>query len=103
MGNPVEVTAEVENTGSRAGTEVVQLYIHQRAGGASRPVRELKGFEKVSLKAGEKKTVRFSLGKPDLSYWSSASKGWVLDAESFDVWVGQDASATLHAEFSIQP
>jgi beta-glucosidase len=102
-GSPVEVSADVENTGARAGTEVVQLYIHQRAGGASRPVRELKGFEKVSLKPGEKKTVRFSLGKPELSYWNSASKGWVLDAESFDVWVGQDASATLHAEFSIQP
>ncbi|MBN9663302.1 MAG: beta-glucosidase BglX [Acidobacteria bacterium] len=102
-GSPVEVSADVENTGSRAGTEVVQLYIHQRAGGASRPVRELKGFEKVSLKPGEKKTVRFSLGKSELSYWNSASKGWVLDAESFDVWVGQDASATLHTEFTIQP
>ncbi len=102
-GSPVEVTADVENTGARAGTEVVQLYIHQRAGSASRPVRELKGFEKVSLKPGEKKTVRFSLGKSELSYWNSASKGWVLDAESFDVWVGQDASATLHAEFTIQP
>lgn len=102
-GAPVEVSADVENTGARAGTEVVQLYIHQRAGGASRPVRELKGFEKVTLKPGEKKTVRFSLGKPELSYWNSASKGWVLDAERFDVWVGQDASATLHAEFTIQP
>lgn len=102
-GSPVEVSADVENTGARAGTEVVQLYIHQRAGGASRPVRELKGFEKVSLKPGEKKTVRFTLGKSELSYWNSASKGWVLDAESFDVWVGQDASATLHAEFTIQP
>lgn len=102
-GSPVEVSADVENTGASAGSEVVQLYIHQRAGSASRPVRELKGFEKVSLKPGEKKTVRFTLGKSELSYWNSASKGWVLDAESFDVWVGQDASATLHAEFTIQP
>ncbi|QOY91235.1 beta-glucosidase BglX [Paludibaculum fermentans] len=103
LGTPVEVSVDIENTGARAGTEVVQLYIHQRAGGASRPVRELKGFEKVGLKAGEKKTVRFSLGKAELSYWSSASKGWVLDAENFDVWVGQDASASLHAEFIVQP
>ena len=99
----VDVSVDVENTGQRAGTEVVQVYIHQMAGSASRPVRELKGFEKVWLKPGEKKTVHISLGKSELSYWSSASRGWVEEAESFDLWVGTDATAKLHTSFKILP
>jgi len=97
----VEVAVDVENTGKRAGTEVVQVYIHQVAGSASRPVRELKGFEKVWLQPGEKKTVHFSLGKSERSYWSGASRRWVEEAEGFDLWVGTDATATLHAIFKI--
>jgi beta-glucosidase len=99
----VDVSVDVENTGQRAGTEVVQVYIHQLAGSASRPVRELKGFEKVWLKPGEKKTVHISLGKSELSYWSSASRGWVEEAENFDLWVGTDATAKLHTSFKILP
>jgi beta-glucosidase len=103
LGGAVEAAVDVENTGKRAGTEVVQLYIHQMAGSASRPVRELKGFEKVWLQPGEKKTVHFSLGRNERSYWSTASRGWVEEAESFDLWVGTDATATLHANFKIVP
>ena len=95
-----QVTAEVENTGARAGDEVVQLYLHQRSGGASRPVRELKGFERVTLAPGEKRTVRFQLGPEALRYWSAARRAWVQDAADFDVWVGSDAAASLHATFS---
>jgi len=62
----------------------VQLYVHQQAGSASRPVRELKGFERVSLAPGEKKTVRLSLGAEELRYWSSAVRAWVLEPETFD-------------------
>ena len=57
VGSQVTVTADVTNTGSREGDEVVQLYIHQKAGSDSRPMRELKGFERVTLKPGETKTV----------------------------------------------
>ena len=103
LGGAVDVSVDVENTGKRAGTEVVQVYIHQMAGSASRPVRELKGFEKVWLKPGEKKTVTLSLSKSERSYWSSATKGWVEEAESFDLWVGTDATATLHTNFKIVP
>jgi beta-glucosidase len=103
LGGAVEVSVDVENTGKRAGTEVVQVYIHQIAGSASRPVRELKGFEKVRLGPGEKKTVHFSLGKNELSYWSAASRSWVQEAESFDLWAGTDATATLHTNFKIVP
>jgi beta-glucosidase len=82
------VTAEVTNTGSVAGDEVVQLYIHQKAGSDSRPMRELKGFERVSLKPGEKKTVTFTLGPDELSYWSTQAGKRVQEAEAFDIWVG---------------
>ena len=61
VGATIDVSADVTNTGSRAGDTVVQLYIHQRAGSASRPVRQLKGFERVSLAPGAKQTLHFKL------------------------------------------
>jgi len=95
------VSVDVENQGRVAGDEVVQLYIHQRAGSASRPVRELKGFERVTLAPGEKKTVHFSLGPNELKFWSPQARAWVVEPEEFDVWVGGDSKAPLHAEFKV--
>jgi beta-glucosidase len=95
LGESVEVLVDVENTGQRAADEVAQLYIHQRYGSASRPVRELKGFERITLRPGEKRTVRFTLGKAELTYWSSAAKAWVQEAAIFDLWAGADSTATL--------
>ena len=103
LGQTLKVSVDVENTGSRAGDEGVQLYIHQQAGSASRPVRELKGFERLTLAPGEKKTVHFSLGKEELSYWSPAEKKWVEEPENFDLWIGEDSTATLHTTFKINP
>jgi beta-glucosidase len=100
-GETVEVSVDVKNTGARTGDEVVQLYIHQQAGSASRPVRELKGFERVTLAPNESKTVRFTLGKKELQYWSSATKTWVQEAENFDVWVGSDSNAVNHSTFKV--
>jgi beta-glucosidase len=97
----VEVSVDVENTGRKAGDEVAQLYVHQRSGSASRPVRELKGFERIALTPGEKKTVRFTLGKSELTYWSSAVKGWVQEPATFDVWAGGDSTATLTTTFRV--
>ena len=97
----VDVSVDVENTGRRAGEEVAQLYIHQRSGSASRPVRELKGFERIALAPGEKKTVRFTLGKSELTYWSSAVKGWVQEPATFDVWAGGDSAANLMTTFRV--
>ncbi|HSD47569.1 MAG TPA: beta-glucosidase BglX [Pyrinomonadaceae bacterium] len=101
VGESVEVSVDVENTGRRAGEEVAQLYIHQRTGSASRPVRELKGFERIALAPGEKKTVRFTLGKSELTYWSAAVKGWVQEPATFDVWAGGDSNATLTTTFRV--
>ncbi|MFN8530674.1 MAG: beta-glucosidase BglX [Anaerolineae bacterium] len=101
VGHTLSVTAEVTNTGKRAGDEVVQLYIHQRAGSDSRPMRLLKGFERVTLQPGEQKTVTFTLGPSELGYWSTNLGQWVQEAEAFDVWVGSDSTAALHAEFTV--
>jgi beta-glucosidase len=103
LGQTVEVAVDVTNSGSRAGDEVVQLYLHQQAGSASRPVRELKGFQRITLAAGEKRTVTFALSKKELSYWSAAEKRWVQEGAEFDLWAGADAAATLHATFKVRP
>ena len=101
-GGSLNVTAEVENTGSVAADEVVQLYIHQQWGSSSRPVRQLKGFERVSLQPHQKKTVTFSLGPDELRYWSAATRSWVNEASNFDVWVGSDSTASLHSSFEVK-
>src|SRR5581483_1184150 len=101
VGEQIEVSVDVTNTGSRTGDAVVQLYIHQRAGSASRPVRELKGFRRVSLAAGATQTLHFTLGPKELKFWSTATKTWVVEPEGFDVWVGGDSAASLHSEFRL--
>jgi len=98
----VHVSVDVKNTGSREADEVVQLYLHQRYGSAARPVRELKGFERVTLGGGESKTVTFSLGPDERRYWSAATKGWVNEASTFDVWAGADSTAALTTTFTVK-
>jgi len=101
LGSSVTVAADVTNTGSVDGDEVVQLYIHQKAGSDSRPMRELKGFERITLTPGEMKTVTITLGPAELGHWSTNAAKWIQDAQAFDVWVGSDSLATLHAEFEV--
>jgi beta-glucosidase len=101
VGGTIDVAAEVTNTGTRDGDAVVQLYMHQRAGSASRPVRQLKGFQRITLSVGTKQTVHFQLGKDELQYWSPSERKWVVEPEQFDVWVGGDSTATLHGEFRL--
>jgi beta-glucosidase len=102
-GETIDVTFDVENTGNSSADEVAQLYIHQQSGSASRPVRELKGFERITLSAHQSKTLHMSLGKEELTYWSSSKKEWVNEPATFDVWVGDDANASLHANFVVAP
>jgi beta-glucosidase len=97
----IDVSTDVTNTGKKPGNTVVQLYIHQRAGSASRPIRQLKGFERISLQPGEKRTVHFTLGRDELQFWSPSEKRWVVEPERFDVWVGEDSTAPLHGEFEL--
>ena len=100
-GEAVTVSVDVTNAGDRDADEVAQLYIHQRNGSASRPARELKGFERVALAAGESRTVSFTLGAAELRYWNAAARDWVLDASTFDVWVGADSAADRSTTFEV--
>ena len=100
-GESLTVSATVTNTGERAGDEVAQLYIRQRFGRAARPVRELKGFRRITLEAGASETVEFTLGPDELRYWNAAERDWVQDAATFDVWVGTDSTADLGETFEI--
>jgi beta-glucosidase len=101
-GESIPLTVDLRNTGDRTGDEVAQLYIHQRYGSAARPVRELKGFERVTLKPGETRTVHFTLTPQDLTYWSAASRNFVQDESEFDVYVGADSTAALAGTFEVR-
>jgi beta-glucosidase len=96
-----EVSVDVTNAGSVSGDAVAQIYIHQRWGSASRPVRQLKGFQRVALQPGETKTLTFPLGTDELEFWSPQTKKWAVEPSTFDVWAGEDSTATLHAELSV--
>jgi beta-glucosidase len=100
-GQTVTVSVTVTNAGERAGDEVAQLYIRQRHGTASRPVRELKGFRRITLDAGESRTVTFPLGPAELRYWNAAARDWVIDATTIDVFAGGDSAAELTASFTV--
>ena len=100
-GETVEVSFNVENTGATTADEVAQLYIHQQSGSASRPVRELKGFQRITLQPHVKTTVRMALSRDELAYWSTANKSWVTESATFDVWVGGNSNASLHANFIV--
>lgn len=91
----------VTNTGPRAGAEVAQLYVGQRYGISARPTRELKGFQRLDLLPGEQRRISFELGADELRHWSAAERTWVLDDAVWDVWVGGDSLATLHADFRL--
>jgi beta-glucosidase len=100
-GEATDVEVDVTNTGGVAGDAVAQVYIHQRWGSASRPVRQLEGFRRVALKPGEKQTLKFTLGKNELQFWDPQTKKWVVEPSTFDVWAGEDSTASLHAELTV--
>jgi beta-glucosidase len=102
VGKEVNVEVNVTNCGDFAGEVVVQLYVHQRYGTASRPIRELKGFERLFLQPHENKVVRFVVLPTDLAYWSSSTKTWKQDASEFDVWVGEDSTTTNGTTFAVK-
>jgi beta-glucosidase len=65
-------------------------------------VRELKGFRRITLGAGESRTVQFTLGPAELRYWSAAVRDWVIDASTFDLFVGGDSTAQLSTTFEVR-
>jgi beta-glucosidase len=95
-GEKLEVSVVVENVGDRAGDEVAQLYVHHAASRVKRPIKELRGFQRVSLRPAEKKTVTFALPADKLSYYDVAKKAFVVEPGSVDVLVGS-SSADIRA------
>ena len=86
----VKVAVEVRNTGKRAGDEVVQLYIHQLISSATRPIKELRGFQRVSLQPGEMRTVTFTLNAQSLRYWNAEMKR-VVEPGDFEIMAGDNS------------
>jgi beta-glucosidase len=88
----ITVSADITNTGGRAGDEVVQFYVHQEKGAVKLPAKMLRGFQRISLKPGETKTVTFPLPAEKLAYWDEKSHGFVVEPGIFDVLVGASSA-----------
>jgi beta-glucosidase len=97
----ITVSVRVTNTSEREAAEVVQLYLHQRHGSASRPVRELKGFQRVTLSPEASQQAQFEIGPEHRRYWSTTERDWVLDTSVFDIWVGGSSTAELTTTFEV--
>jgi beta-glucosidase len=103
-GKEPAVILKVKNAGSRAGAEVVQLYIHDGHSKIDRPFHELKGFQRVELKPGETKTVEFKLDRAAFSYWSPDKKDWTADPGTFEIQVGSSSrDIRLRAPLDLKP
>ncbi len=99
----VSISMNVKNTGSRAGKEIVQLYIKDVESSMTRPEKELKGFEKVELQPGEEKTVSFTLNKRSFAYYNVELKDWHVEAGEFEILVGKSSKEiVLHDSMYVQ-
>ncbi|OMP31419.1 beta-glucosidase BglX [Mangrovimonas sp. DI 80] len=100
MGGTLNVSVDVTNSGDYDGKEVVQLYIRDLVGSVTRPVKELKGFQKIELKKGETKTVNFKLTVEDLKFYNS-ELDFVAEPGTFQVFVGTDSTTEMMKEFEL--
>ena len=88
----VLIRAEVKNTGRRAGDEVVQLYVHAQKSSVQRPVKELRGFQRISLQPGETRLVTFTLAAEKLAFWDESTHGFVVEPGGYDVMLGASSA-----------
>jgi beta-glucosidase len=103
-GQSVGVTLRVRNSGSRAGAEVVELYLHDAHSTVDRPIQELKGFRRVVLAPGETRVVDFTLDQSAMAYYSTAKRDWVAAPGHFDVLVGSSSrDIRLKGSFDLEP
>jgi beta-glucosidase len=100
LGESIDIAADVVNVGSHAGEEVVQLYVRDLVGDVTRPIKELKGFQRVRLKPGERRRVSFRLHSDDLAFYNRRMQR-VTEPGQFHVWIGGSSDAALWAEFEI--
>ena len=98
----ITVSFDVTNTGQRAGAEVAQLYVGDPSAKIKRPVKELKGYQKVRLNPGEKQRVSLTLDRRALAYWDVNSNDWRVDPGQFTVYVGDSSADTpLTTDFTV--
>lgn len=100
QGEKMQVSVQLSNTGKYDGSEVVQLYIRDLVGSVTRPVKELKGFQKVNLKKGEAKNIVFDISVDDLKFYDSDLK-YVAEAGAFEVFVGGSSDTELKQSFEL--
>ena len=98
-GGSIKVNVEVSNTGDRAGVEVVQLYIRDLVGSITRPVLELKGFEKISLEPNETKTVSFEISEKTIEFYT-INKKWEAEPGKFKLFIGSSSKDLKSVDFS---
>jgi beta-glucosidase len=98
--NTLKVTIDIANTGSFDGKEIVQLYIRDLFASVTRPVKELKGFQKINLKKGEKQTVTFEISAEDLKFYNAALQ-FVAEPGKFEVFVGSNSDTNTKATFEL--
>jgi beta-glucosidase len=99
-GGNLSVSVQVTNKSSRDGEEVIQLYVRDLVGSVTRPVKELKGFQKVLIKAGETRTISFSLTETDLRFYRQ-DMSWGSEPGKFDVFVGGSSEAVKKQSFEL--
>jgi beta-glucosidase len=99
-GQKITASVTVTNTGNKDGKEVVQLYLRDLVGSSTRPVKELKGFQKIELKAGEAKTVSFEITVNDLKYYNYDLK-YVAEPGDFKVFIGGNSRDVKEADFKL--
>jgi beta-glucosidase len=98
--NSLSVSVELNNTGKYDGEEVVQLYIQDVTASIVRPVKELKGFKKIMLKAGEKTIVSFKISPNDLAFFDHEGK-FIIEKGKFNVFVGGNSRDVLSSSFEL--
>src|SRR5690606_37278052 len=96
----LKATVEVANTGNYDGEEVVQLYIRDQVGSVTRPVKELKGFQKILLKKGVKKTVEFEISSEDLKFYGIDMQ-FAAEPGDFEIFVGGTSATDMKLEFEL--
>jgi beta-glucosidase len=105
-GAPLTVSVDVTNSGTRAGDEVVQLYVRHPGSKVERPLKQLRGFERVTLAPGETRSVALRLAAQDLAYWSPGRHAWVVEPGRVELMVGPssaDAALKLRREIAVVP
>jgi beta-glucosidase len=97
---PLTVTTKITNTGSVGGADVVQLYLHENYTSILQPVEKLEGFQRVTLKPGQSKTVRFTLGRQNLGFYNEQGQ-FVVEPGPFNLWVSDSSVVGTPSTFTV--